>query len=35
VIEMFYGAVRVYVDLATIKKILLREGFYDPGILQA
>jgi hypothetical protein len=35
VIEMFHGAIRVYVDLATIKEILLREGFYDPGILQA
>jgi len=29
-----YGAIKVFVDLNVIKKILLREGFYDPRILQ-
>lgn len=31
---MSYGAIKVFVDLNVIKKILLREGFYDPRILQ-
>jgi hypothetical protein len=31
---MSYGAIRVFTDLTTIKKLLLQEGFYDPYILQ-
>ena len=32
---MSYGAIRVFTDLTTIKKLLLEEGFYDTGILQS
>jgi len=28
------GAIKVFADLNDIKEILMREGFYDPGILQ-
>ncbi len=31
---MTYGAIRVYVDLGVVKRILLNEGFYEP-LLQA
>ncbi|MEM0171805.1 MAG: hypothetical protein QXP36_01815 [Conexivisphaerales archaeon] len=31
---MSYGGIEVYMDLDTVKSLLMREGFYDPGILQ-
>ncbi|MEM3423933.1 MAG: hypothetical protein QXE51_05150 [Nitrososphaeria archaeon] len=31
---MNYGGMKVYMDLDTFKNLLMREGFYDPGIFQ-